>query len=197
MTGTVKMEVSKTVQGANGAANTREKIGEVVLYVPSLKEFGVDIEPVGSEEDGSLKYAANEHNWLYSAVLAATKARARNLLKNGSVELKAGAKLAETLVELVTPSETTNTVLAERRAIIALFGEWLAKLDKPVNLKNLLKIFMDKPDTLLAQPKDKRDKIKVFFTTFGEAVEATLTDYQANYLDNILSLCDEDEVSFD
>lgn len=193
---TIKMEVSKTV--SKGGANVREKLGEVEVFLPGLAAFGdlSTVEPVRFEEDGTPVYATNELNWLASAVLGAVKTNARNKLVSGTLDLKAGNKLPENLEELVTPTDNTNTVLAERRALLALFKEWVASLDKPEAVKKLLYVFLEKPDALAVQPAAKRAQIKVYFENFGAAVEEKLTDYQGNYLLNVIAQCDEEEVDF-
>lgn len=193
----VKLEVSKTVTDSKGVSS-RENVGAVDIYVPALKDFGLDVEPTGAEKDGSPIYAAKEHAWLANAILAAAKAQARNKLKSGTTELRAGATIAMDLESLVTPSENTGNALADRRDLIASFKDWMAaKLsDKPEALRTLLRVFLEKPETLVAQPLDKRQKIKVYFENFGNDVAEKLTDYQATYLDTVLAKCDEEEVEF-
>lgn len=191
----VKLEVSKNVPAAGGAS-VREKVGDVEIYVPTLKEIGIEVEPVSEEKDGTLNYADNTHSFIYSALLAAAKQVSRNKLKPGTVEVKPGNALPTNLVELVTPSENTGNVLTERRNLLAMFKDWLVSLEKPENVKALLRTFLEKPETLLVQPLDKRAKIKPYYEAFGTAVEEKLSDYQGNYLMEVLAKCDEEEVEF-
>lgn len=199
----IKMEVSKTVPGVNGAAAKREPVGSVSFYAPSLAELGLPVEPVAVAEDGSLKYADLTHTFIYDAVIAAVKAKVRNSLKSGTTELKPGQSFATNLLELVTPSENTNTVLADRRALISMFADWLTNSDimknKAPGLKLLLKTFLEKPDTLVVQPADKRVQIGKFFEAFGGAVEEKLNEYQGNYLVDLIEKCNaaDEDFTFD
>lgn len=189
---TIKMAVSKTVEGK------REEIGVIDLYAPDLKEFGLAYEPKETDEKtGELVYEDLTASFLYSAILAATKANARNKLKNGTVELRPGASLPTTLVELVTPSEgNRGQSLVERRTLIGMFKEWAAALEKPQALKDALVILFDKPENLALQDADKRTKIKPYFEDFGNAVAERLTDWQVNYIQNVLSQCDAEEIQW-
>lgn len=187
----VNIEVAQTVD------SKRIKVGELDIFAPSLRAFGIDIDPVGVEDDGSLKYAELPVQWLYGAVLAAVKSNARNKLQKGSVELKPGNKIATTLEELITPAESGSAVLAERRTLIELFKGYLAGLDKAENVKRLLLTFLEKPETLALQPAEQRAKIQVYFLEFGDKVEDKLTAWQGDYLVNVLAQCQpEAEVEF-
>lgn len=187
----VKIEVAQTVD------SKRIKVGELDIFAPSLRAFGIDIDPVGVEDDGSLKYSELPVQWLYGAVLAAVKSNARNKLQKGSVELKPGNKIATTLEELITPAESGSAVLAERRTLIELFKGYLAGLDKAENVKRLLLTFLEKPETLALQPAEQRAKIQVYFLEFGDKVEDKLTAWQGDYLVNVLAQCQpEAEVEF-
>lgn len=190
-TNIIKMEVSKTVD------SKRVPVGVVEVFCPDLKAFGLNVEPTGQDEKtGELTYGETAIQWLYNAVVQATKANARNKLQSGSTELKPNNKLASTLEELTTPSETGAVVLAERRTLIQLFKGYLSNLERPENVKALLLAFMEKPDTLALQPADKRAKIKAYFEEFGASVEAQLSDWQGDYVLNVIEQCDAADVEF-
>ena len=190
-TNVIKMEVSKTVD------SKRVPVGVVEVFCPDLKAFGLNVEPTGQDEKtGELTYGDTAIQWLYNAVVQATKANARNKLQSGSTELKPNNKLASTLEELTTPSETGAVVLAERRTLIQLFKGYLSNLERPENVKALLLAFMEKPDTLALQPADKRAKIKAYFEEFGASVEAQLSDWQGDYVLNVIEQCDAADVEF-
>lgn len=190
----LSMEVSKNVK--KGDVTERELVGTVTLYSPTLKDIGIEAEHTGRKDDGALVYADQTQQWVYNAILAAVKANARNRLQSGSTALRAGAKLPENLLELVTPSENTSTVLADRRALFDYFKGHLAGIDKPENVKKLLLTFLEKPEMLALQPEAKRAQIKPYFEAFGEAVFERLNEWQVNYLQGVLEQCDATEVEF-
>ncbi len=188
------MEVSKNVQ--KGGQTVRENVGSVATYLPTLKDFGLDVEHTAINDDGTLVYAELPHQWLFNAVAQQVKANARNKLKSGTTELKPGAKLPENLLELVTPSETNSTVLAERRGLIDYFKAHLATLSKPDNVKRLLMSFLEKPEILALQPEEQRGKIKPYFEDFGGAYEDRFTEWQTSYLMGVIEQCDAEAVDF-
>lgn len=191
----ITMAVSKNVE-KNGKVQ-RENVGSVELYSPTLAAFGIQVEPTGADkETGELTYASLHDQWLYGAILAAVKSNARNRLAPGSVACKAGAKLPTTLEELVTPSENTSTVLADRRGLFDFFKGFLATMDKPDNIKRLLTSFLEKPELLGVQPEDKRAKIKPYFIEFGTSVEERLNEWQSDYLMSVIAQCDAEEIQW-
>ncbi len=192
---TITIAVTKNV--TKGSTTVREPVGSVEVYAPTLAEFGLAVEPVSqNEETGELTYAAHADQFLYNAVLAQVKANARNKMQSGSISLKPNNKFAENLQELITPSESTSTVLAERRALFELFKDYLSNLARPENVKRLLLTFLEKPETLALQPAEQRAKIKVYFDEFGGSVEEKLTQWQGDYLINTIAQCDAEEVDF-
>lgn len=198
MSHTIKMEVSKTVEVAGQAK--RESIGFLELYAPTLEELGFEYKPASTDETtGELVYEDKVAAFLYNAVLAATKANARNKLdpKAPTLALRPGATLPANLEELVTPTVSNKgQALAERRALIESFKEWAHSLAKPDALKAALVMLFDKPDNLALQDADKRAKIKPYFEEFGNSVAERLTDWQANYISGVLDQCDAAELEW-
>lgn len=189
---TIKMSVSKTVN------SKREELGTVELYAPSLQEIGLAYEPEGqSEETGELVYTDHTASFIYSALLAAVKANARNKFAPGTINLRPGASLPTTLAELVAPTVSNKgQALVERRGLIEMFKEYAAKLERPDALKAALVMLFDKPDNLALQDADKRAKIKPYFEGFGNEVAERLTDWQANYIQGVLDQCDSEEIQW-
>lgn len=192
----IKLPISKTVEQANGA-NKREQIGEIEVYCPTLAEFGIAVEPVGKEEDGSLKYESNEAQFLYGAIVAAVKTATRNKFVGGTDTLRVGAKIAESLAELVAPATNNKgQALVERRALMDMFKQWIASSGKNEAVQKMLAMMLDRTDNLLLQDTDKRGKIKQYFVDFGNATAERLTDWQANYLSAAIATCDGEEMDF-
>lgn len=191
----IKMAVSKTVNGK------REEVGKQDLFAPTLSELLAAIqnaEPVKQDDEtGELVYEGRVESFLYSAVIAQVKANARNKFVPGSTDLRPNAKLPENLEELVAPTVSNKgQALAERRALMEMFKEFAQGLQKPDAIKAALVMLFDKPDNLVLQDAEKRAKIKPYFEDFGNTVAEKLTDWQTNYIENVLTQCDAEEVNW-
>lgn len=190
----ITLSVSKTVT-KNGKAE-RELVGSLPMYVPTLRDIGIDADPTDQKEEGELVYANNVHQFIYNALATQAKAIARNRLKPGTTQLRGTTPIATTLEELATPAENTSNVLAERRGLMELFKGHIGQTNLAAPLQKLLQTFLEKPEVLVMQPAEKRQKIKTYFETFGNAVEDQLTEWQGNYLVNVIEQCDAAEVEF-
>ena len=114
------MEVNKKVAGEY------QKVGEVKVPVFGLEEFGLDVQPTGTDEDGLPTYATDNLNFVFSALFAACKADARNKLQSGTATLKEGQKIASSVAELIEKSERTGAALAIVREFNKAFVAYLA-----------------------------------------------------------------------
>lgn len=119
-----KMKVSKKENGAY------VEVGEVEVFYPLLSELGLAVEPSGKDEDGFPTYADEKVQFVFDSILSAVKASARNKLVSGSVELKDGNKIAETVEELLATGERSGAALALRREFFADFKAFLPSLGK-------------------------------------------------------------------
>ena len=109
----ITMEVSKKENGAY------VKVGDVEVFYPLLNELGINIEATGEDDKGFATYEDERVQYVYDAVVAAVKASARNKLVSGTVELKDGNKIAETIEELLAAGERSGAALALRREFFA------------------------------------------------------------------------------
>lgn len=193
---TIKFELSQTV--SEGGKNVRQKLEDLAVYCPTLKEFGIDVEPVEFDKaTGEAVYESNAHKFIYSAVVAAVKTAARNKFQPKSATLRVGAKIAETLEELVAPTVSNKgAALVERRQLLDMFKQWLAASGKPEAVQRLLLGMLDKTDNLLLQEADKKLKIQGYFNAFGEAVAERLTEWQIAYLQGAIEACEGEEIDF-
>ena len=119
----LKMAVTKTVTKAG--KKEREEVGTVDVPIFILREFGLDVPTTGVDDDGLPTYDTPAIQWVADAVLAATKADARNKLESGSVTLKAGASIASTVDELIAKAERSGEALALAREFVTAFSKWL------------------------------------------------------------------------
>jgi hypothetical protein len=97
--------ISKTVKGAAGTANKREKIGDVEYLQPTLADFGIPGTEVRDEKTNELiGYTEKAADWLFSAIYAAARAALTTRLDPQAVTYRAGQSAWSNLDELVTPT---------------------------------------------------------------------------------------------
>lgn len=197
MTGSMITSVVSELK--NGA---RQAIGSYSFYLPTLKEFGIDVEakPVYEGEGDDKKvvgfeYEGNALNFLGKSVDAAVRAMARNKLLPKSATLRPGTKMPENFVEVITPSEGRggSVILVERAALFAAWTSYVQGLERPDNVKKLLVLFVKTPDALLTQPEKIKTVTQELVTDFAQkAAEAgALTEWQANHLNLVVENCEE------
>ena len=193
---TIKFELSQTVE-VDGKKK-REKLDDLQVYCPTLKEFGIDVEPTSiDEKTGEAVYEGNAASWLYSAIVQAVKTAARNKFQPQTATLRVGAKIAENLEELVAPAVSNKgAALADRRALLDMFKQWLAAKGLAEAAVKLLYNMLDKPESVLMFDPAKQEKIQAQFIAFGEANNDRLTDWQAAYLSNAIETCSGQELDF-
>lgn len=133
---TYQMHVSKKEAGEY------KPVGVVVVPMFALNEFGItcatelDAEQraaavkaleISAEDDDGLDYYADARiQFVYDAVVSATKADARNKLVSGSSALKPGNKIADTVEELIAKAERSGAALALNREFLTSFSAYLA-----------------------------------------------------------------------
>lgn len=161
-----KMEVSKKVDGAY------VKQGEVVVFYPLLAELGIAIEPTKNDEDGFPVYESEAVQYTFDAVLAAVKAAARNKLVSGTATLKDGAKIAETVQELLEGGGgNKGEALAAAREFLAAFKAWLPSTGKKETVVAAIYNLASNRQSLILQTADKKAKFSVYLADFAETLD--------------------------
>lgn len=136
------MVVSKKVVNPVTKEGEYREVGKVAIPVFSLAEFGLAtpaaltdtqraeaIKAPGIDadnDDGLDMYADASVQFVYDAVVAATKADARNKLVSGTANLKAGNTIAQTVAELIAKAERSGAALALNRDFLTSFSTYLA-----------------------------------------------------------------------
>lgn len=147
-----------------------KEIGKQDINVFSLAEFGIDAQPTDeATEDGLLQYANPVHSFIYSSLVAATKAVAKNKMLPKSVTLRAGAKLAETIEELTAKSErTAGQAMILTKEFIASFTKFLLESSgkKPVVQQIYLAMVKSRPTISLSTPA-RREGLAVMLEQFA------------------------------
>lgn len=168
-----------TVSKKNDASGKHEAIGTVTIYIPTLAELGFNVEPMPVKVDsegnpanqGLPEYADEKAQYAFDAICAAVKADARNKLIGGSTELREGAKIAETLEELLAVAERDGAALKAIRAMLNDFKAWLvAHSGKTENVQAAILSLAANRKALALQPADKKSKFEVYVTNFAASL---------------------------
>lgn len=175
------LEVSKKVNGQY------EKIGDVTINYPLLNELGFDIEATGKDDDGLPTYADEKVQFVFDSVFAAVKANARNKLQSGTINLKEGLKIAETVEELLTTGERSGAALQNLRDLLALFKAWLPSTGKDSKTQAALYDLVSNRKALGLASDTIKGKVQGYISNFAES----LTAEQAAKYERILVALDD------
>lgn len=160
-----KIEIAKKV------GDKREKVGEVIIYVPTLEAFGIAAEVSSIDDDGLPIYKDDKQDFLFSAIVAAVKAKARNSLVSGTADLKAGNTIATNFTELL--AEGTRGGGAEALAVVrelkAKMGFWLASVEKKsAGTQAFINGLFANRQALSLQSETNRGKMVEYINRFAE-----------------------------
>jgi len=197
------MSIALTMAVTRSEGNKRIPVGEVEVPVPSLQDFGLDVEPTGKDEDGVPTYNSNELNWLQNAIKNATMANARNKLVPKTTDLRAGATIPATLEELTEPSLGGGNpeVLKQIAAVKAKFKEYVGGLGKSAKVTALLTEAFGSTKALGMQPANVRERIASYVEEFVGWAEAEGFEFGTAgvaYIEKVLAACaDEEEFDVD
>lgn len=175
------MEVSKKVNGAY------ELVGAVVVNYPLLSELGFDVEPTKFDADNLPVYADEKAQYLFDALFASVKANARNKLVSGSVALKDGLKIAETVEELLAVGERNGMALQNLRDLLAKFKAWLPATGKNSATQQALYDLVSNRKALALASDIVKGKVSNYLADFAES----LTDADAELYGRILTALDD------
>ena len=186
-------DVTATVQGQKG----RVKVGEFSVYMPFISRFAeviANAKVTDHDDEGVPVYESDAANWLQRAVLALSKAEARNKLVSGSAEVKAGLKIPTTFEELVTPPEGSGSnALAAIADLIKGFTNWMESTGKPAAIIPTMGQLVRNKSAIGLQSEKVRTVLSAWLQEYGAtATDAgALTDYQQNYLVSLIESCTE------
>lgn len=168
----LQIEVNK-----KGASGKYEPVGNIAIFVPTLEEVGFvtnrekDKDGKDVYEDGLPVYVSDAANWVLGAILASVKAQARNRLISGTVELKEGLKISETLEELMAEGERNNgAALAAIRELKAKFATWVATLGKSAAAQAVLITLFGNKQALAIQGAAHKEKMQGYIQEFAETL---------------------------
>lgn len=197
--------VTIAVSKSAGNGKPREKIGDQIIYVPTLKdvisfvtsEVKKDEKGQDVAEEGLPVYVDDKANWLQGAILAAVKAQARNKLIPGTATVKDGQKIAETWEELCAEGVRDGSGLALAREFKAAFGEWVAKQGLSEAAANTLITLVGNKAALTLQQQGTKDKVKARLEAFAESLPEDKVEKFMRPLEAAVNACSETEDAMD
>ncbi len=188
-------EVSKKVPSIGGG-NEYQKVGEVIIPVPSLEAFGItgmEHRPRTEDDpdDGLPLYKDEKIAWLYDAVVAQCKAQARNKLVPGTATLKDNNKIAENFEELVAEGERRGNAEALKLAkeIISSFSSFVQTLGKSAQTQAVLVGLFRNKQALALQSDENKTKMKGYLSQYEETLEEKDLERYGKYLTSVEEAC--------
>lgn len=175
---TFEMVVSE--KGVVNGKNQYVPRGKVTVHYPTLSDFGYEAEVKEQTEEGFPVYVKESDNFLFSSLLAAVRANARNKIEivNGVVQCKEGLSIADTLEALMEAGTAggNGKALQDIRDFVNAVRAYMVSLGKSTAVVNGVVGFCDKPATIaIIEDVSKKAKIEAYLSDFV----ATITDDDA------------------
>lgn len=183
-------EIIQVLAPAKQAVQTDDK-GNVITQEVDGKQVPV----MAVDDDGLPVLDSDGANWLFSAIVAAVKAGARNKLVKDSVQVKDGLKIPETLAELFEPgTRGAGAALAAMRDCRNAFAEFVATLNKSESTSTMMITLFNNKQALALQSDVMKGKMKGYVEEF---VTAALTEEQVDTwgrtIEAVLETCKPEE----
>lgn len=175
------MEVSKKENGAY------VKQGEVAVFYPLLNELGIAIEATGEDKEGFPTYADEKVQYVFDAVLAAVRAKARNCLVSGTATLKDGVTIPDSVEALIASGERSGEALANRRDAIKAFIAFVPSTGKSAAVQAWVAEQCKNVSGIQFQSEARRNLLLSLVDTFVDA----LNEEQAQKFGRFLSALEE------
>lgn len=189
---TTSIDISKK----NATTGKHEKVGSVTIYVPTLDLFGIQAEVESVGDDGLPVYKDDKADYLFGAVVAAVKAKARNALVSGTADLKPEASIAEDFEALLAEGKRGGgaEALAVVRDLKAKMSFYIANVQKKsaATCGFIAGLFANR-QALSLQSEANRNKMTTYIQEFAEWLsedDAELLDKGTKYLDSLLAAAD-------
>lgn len=175
----------------------RPVIGTLAVNIPTLAAFGIAAEPAKFDEIGLPVYGNDELDYLQKAVTNQAMVKVRTFLQKGSVEVKPGKKLPETLAEYIASDSDRGAARREKGEAIKLFGEWIVGKGKPQAVVEYLTGALANADSFKTQPENKRNMVADAILKFMEEAGEVLSSFQSGYLADAVEVIVTGEVIAD
>jgi hypothetical protein len=178
---TYQMEVSKT-ETIDGQ-NKRVPVGSVTVYYPLLSEMGIAIEPSGEDKNGLPIYSDDRVMFVWDALMASVLANARNKLTKGTITLKDGNTIPDTVEQLIATAERSGEALKNRAACYTSLAAFLTAQGKPAAFVSGVINTAKNTAGIPLQSQQRREKLIAIVTEFS----ASLSEEDAARFERTLS----------
>lgn len=168
------------------------EVGAVEVTVPVLDDLlPFMAAKVTGQEEGVPVYDSAEANWLMSAVMAYTKANARNKLESGTATIKSGLVIPSTWAEFTAEGvRGGGEALAIIREAKTAFAEWLGKQGKSDAVTNTLTTLFNNRAALQLQSPANKAKVKTYVEQFAEALDAPSFERFTKPIEAVIAACE-------
>lgn len=168
--------------------------GEYAITVPTLEDCAGAVAGAKTtgEEDGLPVYDTDIANFVQSALLAYTKAAARNKLVSGTADVKPGLKIATNWEELCAEGERggNGAALQLAREVKEAFGKFIAGLGKSEGTVRVITTYFGSKDALETASADHKGKVKAYIEEFGASLDEETLERYARPLETISARCE-------
>lgn len=186
-----EMEISKK---GEKEGDKRIPVGKVTYFYPELSELGFSVEPKSYDEETQLPlYEDEKHQFLFDAVLAATRAIVRNKLVNGTITLRNGLSIPETVEALLERSEQTGEALKAFRDCKKDFVAWLPTSGKSEKFQAMAKALFAAPEALSVQSNKRKEQVGNIVQAFMLTLSKDNLSRYESYLKKVGEACQPDE----
>ena len=179
--------ITKTLTISKKEGGKYVEQGKVDIYIPDLSLLGVTAEE-GEPEDGLPTYKDAKAQYLFDAVIAAVKLKARSSLQPGTALLKEGTKIPETLEEVMAQGERSGgaEALAAIRELKKAFAAWVASLKKTQKTSEQIVGYFNNREALSLMTDEVKEKMQGYVAAFIEASPAEVLEKGQKYLTSVL-----------
>lgn len=180
---------------------TRVKIGEQAVTIPTIEDIlshVVAAKVKENDEEGLPVYDNEPTNWVFSAIVSAAKAAARNKLIPGTADLRPGVKIATNWEEFCAESDRggNGAALQLLREVKEDFAKWVKTLGKNEATQNVMVTLFSSKAALKVATNDTKGKIKAYVEQFAESLSVEQAERYERPLTSVLETCDEDTSDF-
>mgnify|MGYP000875059184 CR=1 FL=1 len=170
-------------------------VGEVAIYIPTLASAGINAEVSGKDDDGLPEYKDDKVQYIYNALVAAVKGKARNALITGTADLKPGLTIAADWDALLAEGVRGGgaEALAAVRALKKAFADWVAGLGKSAKAQLMLNSMFGSRNNIAIQDATNKAKFADYLAQFAEQLDAETLEAGQKYLQSLLDTCTSDE----
>lgn len=199
------LAVTMPVTKLNSATKTREPVGAVEIYVPSLESMGIKADrainadkSLEVDDEGLPVYADDKHNFIFQAVYAAVKSMARNRLDAGTANVKAGSSIPTDWHSLTAEVVRTGGAgLALYQECKTLFANWIKTQGKSAGAIAIITGFFNNKKSLETTGEANKAKMVQYVTDFAGSLDAEQLGKYKGILEGILATAQADAVEAD